>query len=90
MRTRNGHFITLTADGIFKEFKNAQHIPMEIIKNIYEAKLPNVEQGFVNCSSITITSIGRRVADTLRLSIVTKQAVLEQSRDAVSRQLHSL
>ena len=62
---------------------------MEIIKNLYEVKLPNVEQGFVNCSSITITSIGRRVADAVRLNVVTKQAVLEQSRDAVN-QLHSL
>ena len=62
---------------------------MEIFKSIYEAKLPNVEQGFVNSSSITITLIGRRVPDALRLNIVAKQAVLEQSRDAVN-QLHSL
>jgi hypothetical protein len=67
----------LTADGVVKEFKNIQRISMEIFKSIYEAKLPNVEQGFVNSSSITITLIGRRVPDALRLNIVAKQAVLE-------------
>jgi hypothetical protein len=89
LRTRNGHFVTLRANGILKEFRDVKRIPMEIIKIIYDTKLPNVEQGSVNCSSITITSIGWQVADALRLGIVTKEAVLARSHDAV-HQLHSL
>ena len=89
MVTRNAHHITFVNGGIVKEFKNIESIPMNIIKSIYLAKLLNVEQGHANCSSITITSIGRRVKDALEEGYVTKTDVLMQTQAAVN-QLHSL
>jgi len=68
MQTTNKHHITLKKDGLVKEFYHGQDYTAAIahIKRIYEAKLPNVEQGFTNCTSITITTIGRRLTMTFK------------------------
>ena len=87
--TRNGHHITFGANGILKEFKDVKRVSMDVIRTIYLANLPNVEQGHINGLSITITSIGRRVADALTAGYVTKEQVFSQTQVAVN-QLHSL
>jgi hypothetical protein len=90
-QTRNGHHVTLMRDGIVKEFKlsSDRQIPMEIIRSIYNAKLPNVEQGTTNCTTITITTVGRRLRDVVRSGELEKSFVFAQVQEAV-RQLHSL
>ncbi len=62
---------------------------MDIIRTIYAAKLHNVEQGHVNCKSITITSVGRKLVDAITLQRVTKEDALDQITSAVA-QLHSI
>ncbi len=62
---------------------------LEIIRAIYNAKLPNVEQGIANCTSVTITTVGRRLCDVFRSGDLEKSFVLAQVQEAV-RQLHSL
>lgn len=91
IKTRNNHHVTLQSDGIVKEFyhNNARPIPMDIIKAIYEAKLPNVENGETNSKSITITTVGRRLQDAIRLFGLDKREVLTQVQLAV-KQLHDI
>lgn len=91
-KTRNGHHVTLLAHGIVKEFHRNRlpTIPMAIIGKIYNASLPNVEQGLCNSTSIiTITSVGRTLKDALRLGRITKKKAMQQARQAVA-QLHSI
>lgn len=89
--TRNGHHITLTADGIVKEFNHHQleRIPFAIIKEIYANKLPNVEHGVTNCRSITITRVGSKLRDALVVRHLDKRAIYQQVASAVE-QLHSI
>ena len=89
--TRNRHHITLQRDGILKEFSadRISNISMDSIKAVYDSRLPNVEQGHTNCTSITITSIGRRLSDAIAARIVTKEQVLLSVGQAVD-QLHSI
>jgi hypothetical protein len=89
--TKNGHHMTLQRDGILKEFKQSDNklIPMELIRAIYGAKLPNVEQGVVNYTSVTITTVGRRLQDSIRSCGLSKSVVLQQVQAAVE-QLHGL
>jgi hypothetical protein len=91
LQTRNKHHVTLMRDGIVKEFylRSDRQIPMEIIRAIYNAKLPNVEQGIVNCTTVTITTVGRRLRDVVRLGDLEKSFVFSQVQEAVM-QLHSL
>jgi len=91
MQTTNKHHITLKKDGLVKEFYHGQDYTAAIahIKRIYEAKLPNVEQGFTNCTSITITTIGRRLRDAIHLHGLDKKAALDGAACAV-RQLHAI
>lgn len=91
-KTRNGHHVTLLADGIVKEFHHDRlpTIPMAIICRIYNASLPNVERGVCNSTSIiTITSVGRTLKDALRIGRITKKKAMQQARQAVE-QLHSI
>jgi hypothetical protein len=90
-KTRNRHHVTLVRDGILKEFYHGseRQIPMEIIRDVYAAKLLNVEQGITNCSSVTITTVGMRLRDALRLEGLEKGFVFSQVQEAV-RQLHSI
>jgi hypothetical protein len=89
--TRNKHHVTLFKEGILKEFyqRGGRNIPMDIIRTVYRAKLPNVEQGTVNCTSVTITTVGRRLRDALRLGVVDNRLIFEQVQAAV-RQLHEI
>ena len=91
IQTRNGHHVTLIRDGIVKEFylNSDRQIPMEIIRAIYNAKLPNVEQGIANYTTVTITTVGRRLRDVVRSGELEKSFVFAQVQEAV-RQLHSL
>lgn len=91
MKTRNKHHITLLKDGLVKEFYHDCDITAVLahIKTTYEARLPNVEQGTVNSTSITITTIGRRLSDAIRLHITDKTSALEAVTLAV-QQLHSI
>jgi hypothetical protein len=89
-RTRNGHFVTLAVDGLLKEFRRKERpVALDVIKKVYESRLPNVEQGTTNCFSITISTIGRRLKDALRLGRVNKSQILDSVRGAVS-QLHCI
>eukprot|EP01041_Mallomonas_annulata_P027820 gene27820-49534_t len=63
---------------------------MEIIRAIYNAKLPNVEQGIANYTTVTITTVGRRLRDVVRSAgELEKSFVFAQVQEAV-RQFHSL
>mgnify|MGYP003387105700 FL=1 len=91
-RTPNGHHVTLTECGIFKEFRvssDAPAINMDALKKIYEAKLHNVEYGTVNCTSVTIHRVGSRLQDALRARTMNKQEVYQQVQQGLE-QLHSL
>jgi hypothetical protein len=61
LKTKNQHHVTLKKDGLIKEFNYDRDYSATIahIKTIYEAKLPNVEQGVTNYKIITITAVGR-------------------------------
>eukprot|EP01031_Cornospumella_fuschlensis_P030529 gene30529-36896_t len=91
VKTRNKHHITLTKDGLLKEFNHHGDYSKAIaqIKRIYDAQLPNVEQGVTNSTSITITTIGRTVADAIRNFGMSKQTALDGARRAVE-QLHGI
>lgn len=89
-KTSNGHYVTLIRAGLFKEFKKGPVPNMDLIRRVYQANLPNVERGTVNCTSVTITSIGSRLADAVRSGLVTSRAdVVSQVRAAVE-QMHSV
>jgi hypothetical protein len=91
-KTRNGHHITLLQNGLLKEFdKNkVANIKMNIIGSIYEAKLPNVEHGTVNCTSVTITRVGSRLRDAMRVrSSLDFTRVFNQVQQAIE-QLHAI
>lgn len=91
MKTPNKHHITLTKDGLVKEFYHGQDYTAAIahIKTIYEARLLNVEQGVTNCTSITITTIGRRLRDAIHLHGLEKAIALAGATSAVA-QLHEI
>lgn len=91
IQTRNQHHVTLMRDGILKEFrqKNDRKIPMEIIREIYNAKLVNVEQGIANCTTVTITTVGRRLRNVVNSGKLEKSFVFTQVQEAFM-QLHSI
>ena len=91
VKTRNGHLITWTRKGIYKEFGSQRAIPVVAINAIYGHCLLNVEHGLTNVSSdaSTITRLGCRLQDALRTQLVTKQTALEQVRQGVE-QLHGI
>jgi hypothetical protein len=78
-------------EGIVKEFYHltAHLFPTQIIKDIYHAKLPNVEQGVVNCTTVTIKTVGRKLRDVIRRGELDKMIAFTQVQEAV-RQLHSI
>jgi hypothetical protein len=91
-QTRNGHHVTLQKNGILKEFnhRNEHAISMDIIRQVYTARLPNVEQGIIKSDmSVLITTIGRKLNDAVHLYGVSKSDVLRSVQNAV-RQLHSI
>lgn len=85
MKTSNEHHVTLKKDGLVKAFYHKRDYTEVIarIKTIYAAQLPNVEQGVTNCTTITITTIGRK------LHGLSKQAALDGATRA-EEQLHSI
>ena len=89
-RTRNGHHITLLAEGIFKEFDHNKlsQIEMDTIRTIYSLKLPNVEWGTVNGRSITITRVGSTLSDAIRVRHLNREDVFEQVSRGIA-QLHA-
>ena len=91
MQTRNKHHVTLTREGIVKEFyhESDRHIPFDMFRTIYNAKLANVEQGVVNDNTVTITRVGRLLRDVVRSGELEKSFVFAQVQKAV-KQLHSL
>ena len=90
-KTRNQHHVTWNAGGILKEFNKNKlsQIPWTIIRHIYLCKLPNVEHGTVNCTSVTITRVGSMVKDALVVRGLSKEYVYEEIALAVG-QLHTL
>ena len=90
-RTRNGHHITLLAEGIFKEFDRGKlsQIEMDVIRRIYSLKLPNVEWGTVNGQSITITRVGSTLRDAFRVRHLRRDDVFDQVSRGVA-QLHAI
>jgi hypothetical protein len=91
MKTSNKHHVTLKKDGLVKEFHHGQDYSVAIarIKTIYEAKLPNVEQGVTNFTSITITRIGRRLAHAIHIHGLDKRVAINGAERAV-QQLHAI
>lgn len=91
LKTRNGHHVTLVREGIVKEFyhRNERPIPMDIIRQIYAAKLPNVEQGVANCMTITISTVGHKLGYAIHMLGLDKAEVWRQIQQAVE-QLHGL
>jgi hypothetical protein len=91
VKTRNGHHVTFTSTGILKEFARQalNRIRMDLINIAYKAKLENVEHGFTNYQSVTITRIGCPLADALRKGKVSKEKVLAEVKAAID-QLHAI
>jgi len=93
IKTGNNHCVTWTKSGLLKEFHrlSLDRIPFNLIRKVYDANLPCVEKGFVNCSSITITSVGilleRAMQD--RPTVITRTEVLRQIRTALDG-MHSI
>ena len=90
MRTPNGHHVTLLQDGLLKEFSSSSQarINMDVIREIYRLHLENVEWGSVNCTSISITRVGRKLKDVFRLRNMDRTNVVQQVELGVS-QLHA-
>lgn len=90
MRTRNGHHVTLNGNSLKKEFgrESLGRINMEIISQVYELRLPNVEWGQCNCTSVTIERLGHRLQDVFQLRGFDRLTVYQQIFDAV-QQLHA-
>jgi hypothetical protein len=82
-RTRNGHFVTLRNDGLFKEFRghgtNGDKVPYDLIDRIYNAPFLNVERGTVKEGerAVLITTVGRELFSAIRLGIVTAKEAFE-------------
>lgn len=91
MKTRNQHHITLKKVGLVKEFYHGHNYTAAIanIKTVYQARLPNVEQGVTHCTSITISTIGRRLRDAIHLHGLKKEEALAGATSAVA-QLHAI
>ena len=89
LKTRNGHHVTLTSSGLLKEFDEhkLEDINMDVIRRIYELVLPNVEHGSINCKSVTITRVGSRLRDAMRVRGLSKADVYAQLQMSVE-QLH--
>jgi len=88
-RTRNGHHVTSIKDGILKELDHHKllEIKIDLIRQVYSLKLPNVEFGTVNGTSFTITTVGSRLSDAIRARHLDKEDVFAQVSHAV-HQLH--
>jgi hypothetical protein len=89
-KTPNGHHITLLKEGLVKEFsrEGLDRIDIDIIRKVYELHLDNVEWGFTNCSSVTITRLGSRIKDVFRPRSLDRADVLRQIQLGVN-QLHA-
>jgi hypothetical protein len=90
VKTRNGHHITLQGEGILKEFDEHKlhNIQMAIIGAIYALNLPNIEHGRINCKSITITRVGSRLRDAVRVRHMDKSSIFAEVTSGV-HQLHA-
>jgi hypothetical protein len=89
-KTRNGHHITLQVEGILKKFgeHKLHNIQMAIIGSIYTLNLPNIEHGRINCKSVTITRVGSRLRDAVRVRRMDKSSIFAQVTSGV-HQLHA-
>ena len=89
-KTRNGHHVTLLQTGILKEFDShkVQNINMNLIRAIYELRLPNIEHGTTNCNSITITRVGSKLVDAFRVRGMDTADIFKQVQMGIN-QLHS-
>jgi hypothetical protein len=90
LKTRNGHHVTLNGNSLKKEFdrESLDRINMDIIRKVYELRLPNVEWGQCNCTSVTIERLGYRLRDVFQLRGFDRQTVFQQIELAVN-QLHA-
>ena len=61
---------------------------MEIIRTVYQWNMENVEWGFTNSASVTITRIGNKLKDVFRPRNLDRANVLQQIRSGIS-QLHA-
>ena len=91
LQTSNDHFITWTSTGLLKEFSRARQgsIRYDLITRVYDAKLPHVEQGTCNCTSVTIQTIGRRAREALQAKLIQRAELIAQVRSALNS-LHDI
>jgi hypothetical protein len=87
-QTPNGHHVTLTESGLLKEFKPDRLPHMQLLKQLYAFKLPNVEWGETNCTSVTITRVGSRLRDVIESRGMGRDQVWEEVKLGV-RQMHA-
>ena len=88
----NGHFLTGTQAGLLLKKlprERLENIRFDLLRRVYDAKLANVERGMVNCSSVTIQTIGRRARDALQNRIISRDAMIAQVRLAIDS-LHKI
>ena len=89
-KTRAGNFMTLKKCHLTKVFHTggfsaaAKHI-----NKVYAAKLPNVEQGLVHCTSITITRVGWRLEQVINNHNLTQESAVTGVTRA-AQQLHAI
>ena len=89
-KTRAGNFITSNKCHLTKVFHTGDFsAAVKHIDKVYAAKLPNVEQGMVHCTSITITQIGWRLEQAIRSHKLTQESAVNGVTQAV-QQLHAI
>lgn len=90
IKTRNGHHVTLNGNFLKKEFsrKSTGRIKMEIISDIYQLRLPNVEWGRCNSTSVTIERLGYRLRDVFQIRGLDRPTIFQQIVNALN-QLHA-
>ncbi|KAH9100257.1 hypothetical protein LEN26_016033 [Aphanomyces euteiches] len=87
--TTNGHYVTLLKTGLFKEFRKGAEIDMDIIQRIYSADLQHVERGICNHVSVTITSIGQTLQNSLVDFQGNRDLIIDQVKSALV-ELHNI
>ncbi|KAH9160390.1 hypothetical protein AeNC1_018984 [Aphanomyces euteiches] len=89
-KTPNGHYITWLKSGLVKEFREGTEVNMELIQRIYNnTKFLHVERGRCNCTSVTISSIGQTLENSLHYFQGQPKLIFDQVKSALD-ELHSI
>lgn len=92
-KTRNGHHVTWTREGLVKEYGTLRSDnQMNYIAEVYSAKLPHFEHGYVNSVELktsVATRVGRLLSSCISDRTISKEKAIQDVRLAV-QELHEL